>query len=99
MGEIKQPRNSKAATVRLPKDKKRDEAMSDLKKDENGWISVNDGLPLAGKDMLITNEFDEWVSIGYKTELSNEWYNSYDAECPCYPTHWQPLPNQPLSNQ
>lgn len=58
------------------------------------WISISECTPIYGKDVLFTHEVDEWVSIGYLSSF-NKWYNSYDHDCECYPTHWMYLPENP----
>lgn len=68
--------------------------------DRDKWISVDVKLPKYEQEVQICNNLDGWISQGYylKYELRGEhkdWFNSYDNQCPCYPTHWQPLPKKP----
>lgn len=60
------------------------------------WISVKDSLPEHTVDILLTHEDDLWVSIGYLFGgKAGGFYNTFDHDCECYPTHWMPLPSPP----
>lgn len=61
---------------------------------QDEWVKCSES-PEVGKDYFISNKDDEWVSIGFLS-IGGEWYNNYDVDCPCYPTHYRPLPNKPI---
>lgn len=68
-------------------------------KEVDNWIRVEDRIPNVAGDyefsdpVLIGHDIDKWVTRG--VYLHGNWYNDFDTECPCYPTHWQPLPSPP----
>jgi len=63
---------------------------------QSRWISVETPPTdeQIGTDFNIGNINDEWISIGYLAQDGN-WYNSYDHEMPCYPTHYQHIQSLP----
>lgn len=58
----------------------------------NGWISVDDKLPLAHRPVLVTMT-DGKVWQGFLND--DEWYINGWSKNPFMVTHWQPLPNPP----
>lgn len=69
-------------------------SLAGLSKQE--WVSVeSENEPTAMEDVLMSNNKDGWVSQGY-LHNTGEWYNVFDNECPCKPTHWMPLPKSPI---
>lgn len=57
------------------------------------WVSIKEKTPQPGQQVLAAHDNDGWVST---CELIDGiWFNIYDKECPCYPTHWMPLPSPP----
>lgn len=42
---------------------------------------------------LLSHYADKWIVRGYF--YNGNYYNDFDNDCPCYPTHWQPLPTPP----
>ncbi len=59
------------------------------------WISIEEKLPERQLDVIGSNSQDEWVGMIYYD--GDNWYNNNDfkGDCPCYPTHWMPLPEPP----
>lgn len=49
-------------------------------------VAVSERLPIDGDTVFILNEKDEWQANGYFDR--GEWFNDFDNECPCFPTHW-----------
>ncbi len=43
-------------------------------------------LPNDGITVFMLNEKDEWQANGYLDR--GDWFNDFDNECPCFPTHW-----------
>jgi len=77
-------------------------AISDIKSQpstpvQDGWVSVEDGLPKEGRDVLVTDGFACMVMIYRKKEFNNygkiDWWYNEDV------THWQPLPSPPVNKQ
>ena len=64
---------------------------------QDGWVSVEDGLPKEGRDVLVTDGFACMVMIYRKKEFNNygkiDWWYNEDV------THWQPLPSPPVNKQ
>lgn len=60
----------------------------------DNWISVEDGLPENGDDVLVYTS-DEYVSLG---EYSNRKWRVYGTpyfDPIAHVTHWMPLPKPP----
>lgn len=65
----------------------------------NEWVSVeSDNEPEINENVLMSHIRDGWVQQGYLRN-TGEWYNDFDSECPCYPTHWMPLPPTPPTDK
>lgn len=58
----------------------------------NEWISVKDGLPQVGKDVLVST--GTFVVQGYR-DYDSKWKFSKDALSKHTITHWMPLPEPP----
>jgi len=75
---------------------------------DDGWISVDDKLPLSiedfsgfskpiignlTKDVLVTDGVDVWLA-GFMMWFDNK-VSGHHFSCIGNPTHWMPLPNPP----
>jgi hypothetical protein len=67
------------------------------------WMSVEKYV-FTGEDdfdysepMLLGHETDKWVVRGVYQH--GDWYNDFDTETPCYPTHFMPLPPAPITEK
>ena len=49
-------------------------------------VAVSERLPNDGITVFMLNEKDEWQANGYLDR--GDWFNDFDNECPCFPTHW-----------
>jgi hypothetical protein len=61
--------------------------------DEKQWISVEERLPEAGREVLTLTVYKTCGAVYLLAEYSAEtkdWWD--DANQPCSPTHWMPLP-------
>ena len=76
------------------------------------WISVQDGTPDNGLDVLVYHRDDDHITVGYFESDNVRFYleddgskfytdNGWETEIPWAPkgpvTHWMPLPNQPVN--
>lgn len=72
---------------------------SSQKAKNSSWISVNDGLPREGNDVIVAIDMREegcWRLIARRDE--DKWASGDDLwedEYGCYVTHWMPLPEAP----
>lgn len=69
---------------------------------DNSWISIEEGpLPESREDVLLCNEYDDWVSIGFR--IKTNWYDIRDSGnrtvgVRIIPTHWMKCP-KPFKNK
>lgn len=63
------------------------------------WQSTWDSSPHVEDDydfsepVLICHNIDKWNARGVYQH--GAWYNDFDTENECFPTHWMPLPEYP----
>lgn len=63
------------------------------------WQSTDDGYPHVENDydfsdpVLICHNIDKWNARGVYQH--GAWYNDFDTENECFPTHWMPIPELP----
>lgn len=57
----------------------------------NHWYDIEKVLPGSEDDILIARKdgFEDWVSLG--NYINKEFFNVWDLETSCYPTHWKPI--------
>lgn len=69
-----------------------------MKRDENGWIKLEDGLPEFGVKVLLLDLGSGYYMIGQRRESEPAFFfltiGSIHQSCA---THWQPLPKLPRS--
>lgn len=61
------------------------------------WVDVDKFKPVDGENVLGCHFHDNWTSIVYYNERQKKWFNDWDHECECWPSHVMNLPSLPYS--